>query len=160
MDCKNVNIIETKRKKSKYKVNAVKDQMIKKIKIKSKVESLRTVENAIDNITGEEGISLDNYGKILVSVLEAVNNAIVHGNKADANKNVDIEIKLNKNDLIVIIKDEGIGFKPEDIPDPTDPENIEAINGRGVFLMSKLADDIRFNKKGNNVTMKFKNIKT
>ncbi len=134
--------------------------MIKKLKIESKVGSLRAVENIIDNITGEAGINQDNYGKILVSTLEAVNNAIIHGNKADKRKIVEIEIKINNNDLIVIVKDEGNGFVPENIPDPTDPENIEAINGRGIFLMSKLADDIEYNKKGNSVTMKFKNIKT
>ena len=134
--------------------------MIKKLKIESKVNNLRAVENAIDNITGEAGINQENYGKILVSTLEAVNNAIIHGNKADINKIVDVEIKLNKNDLIIIVTDEGTGFIPAEIPDPTDPENIEAINGRGVFLMSKLADDIQFNKKGNSVRMKFKNIKS
>ena len=134
--------------------------MIKKLKIESKVNNLRAVENAIDNITGEAGINQENYGKILVSTLEAVNNAIIHGNKADINKIVDVEIKLNKNDLIIIVTDEGKGFMPAEIPDPTDPENIEAINGMGVFLMSKLADDIQFNKKGNSVRMKFKNIKS
>ena len=134
--------------------------MIKKLRIQSKVENLRAVENAIDNITGEAGISQDNYGKILVSTLEAVNNAIVHGNKADVDKIVDIEIKLDDEELIIIVEDEGVGFIPNIIPDPTKPENIEAINGRGIYLMTKLADNIKFNKRGNKVTMKFKNIKT
>jgi len=133
--------------------------MIKKLKIESKIDNLRAVENAIDNITGEAGISQDNYGKILVSTLEAVHNAIIHGNKADRNKIVNIEFNLGKNDLIIVVTDEGNGFIPEEIPDPTDPGNIEAINGRGVFLMSKLADDMQFNKRGNSVKMKFKNIK-
>ena len=134
--------------------------MIKKLRIQSKVENLRAVENAIDNITGEAGISQDNYGKILVSTLEAVNNAIIHGNKADEDKIVDIEIKLNNEELIIIVEDEGVGFIPNIIPDPTKPENIEAINGRGIYLMTKLADNIKFNKRGNRVTMKFKNIRT
>lgn len=134
--------------------------MIKKLKIKSKVENLRTVENVIDNITGDAGISQDNYGKILVSTLEAVNNAIIHGNKADAEKIVNIEIKLNDEELVIIVEDEGNGFIPDIIPDPTEPEHIEAINGRGIYLMTKLADNIKFNKRGNRVTMKFKNIKT
>ena len=66
--------------------------MYKKIKIESKVSNLRIVENAIDEATSEIGISQDNYGKILVSTLEAVNNAILHGNKSDPEKIVDIEI--------------------------------------------------------------------
>ncbi len=134
--------------------------MIKKIHIKSKVDNIRTVENAIDNMTNEAGINQDNYGKILVATLEAVSNAIIHGNKADKNKIVEIEITLNDNNLVIVVKDEGYGFIPDKIPDPTNPENIEAINGRGIFLMTKLADDIKFNKRGNRVTMKFKNIKT
>jgi len=134
--------------------------MIKKLKIESKIDNLRVVENAIDNITGEAGINQDNYGKILVSTLEAVNNAIIHGNKADIKKIVNIEFYMDKNDLIIVVKDEGNGFIPEEIPDPTDPKNIEAINGRGIFLMSKLADNIQFNKRGNSVKMKFKNIKS
>ncbi len=134
--------------------------MIKKIRIESTIDNLRAVENAIDNITGEAGISKDNYGKILVSALEAVNNAIIHGNKADKKKMVEIEIKLNNKELIIVVKDEGKGFIPDIIPDPTDPENIDAINGRGIFLMTKLADDIKFNRRGNSVTMKFKNIRT
>ncbi len=134
--------------------------MIKKLKIESKIDNLRVVENAIDNITGEAGINQDNYGKILVSTLEAVNNAIIHGNKADIKKIVNIEFYMDKNDLIIVVKDEGNGFIPEEIPDPTDPKNIEVINGRGIFLMSKLADNIQFNKRGNSVKMKFKNIKS
>jgi len=133
--------------------------MLKKLKIKSRIDNLRTVENAIDNITGEADINQDYYGKILVSTLEAVNNAIIHGNKSDINKYVDIKIMLQENNMTVKVTDEGKGFKPEEVPDPTNPENIEAINGRGIFLMSKLADSIKFNRKGNSVTMTFKNIK-
>ncbi|MCX6300922.1 MAG: ATP-binding protein [Bacteroidia bacterium] len=133
--------------------------MVKKLHIESKIENLRAVENAIDNITGEADISKDNYGKILIATLEAVNNAIIHGNKSNGNKHVDVEILLDANKLIVTVTDEGKGFKPKEVPDPTKQENIEAINGRGVFLMSKLADEIEFNKKGNSVKMTFKNIK-
>jgi serine/threonine-protein kinase RsbW len=130
--------------------------MLKKIHIKSKIENLRAVENAIDDISGERGINQENYGKILIATLEAVNNAIIHGNRSDENKNVDIEIWLRKKELIVTVTDEGKGFKPKEVPDPTKPENIEAIDGRGVFLMKKLADEIEFNRKGNSVKMTFK----
>lgn len=132
---------------------------MKKIHIESKIASIRAVENAIDNITGDAGISQDDYGKILIAALEAVNNAIIHGNKSDARKYVDIEILLRDNRLIIIVTDEGNGFKPKEVPDPTRPENIEAINGRGIFLMRKLADEIEFNKRGNSVKMTFKNVK-
>jgi len=132
--------------------------MYKKISIESKVVNLRIVENAIDEATNVIGISQDNYGKILVSAMEAVNNAILHGNQSNPEKIVDIEIAYKKNELQIKVTDEGKGFRPETVPDPTTPENIEALNGRGIYLMSHLADKIKYSDKGNSVTMTFKNI--
>lgn len=130
--------------------------MQKTIKIGSAIENLRVVENTIDTLTNDAGISQDSYGKILIGTLEAVNNAIVHGNKSDIKKFVEVRFNLMNNNLEVTVTDEGIGFKPSEIPDPTRPENIELLAGRGVFLMSKLADEIQFNSTGNSVTMTFK----
>lgn len=119
---------------------------------------MRAVEKVIDEVTGEIGISQDNYGKVLVSAIEGVNNAIIHGNKSEPEKLVDIEFSFSQNELQIKISDEGEGFRPEDVPDPTTPENREELNGRGVFLMSKLADKIQYSDKGNSVTLTFKNI--
>jgi len=132
--------------------------MEKIIKIESRLNNLSIVENAIDNLTRDTGINSDNYGKIMVSVMEAVNNAIVHGNKYNEKKYVKICIKLENNILNVTVEDEGKGFKPSEVPDPTEPENLENVNGRGVFLMKNLADELEFNKAGNKVILKFKNI--
>jgi serine/threonine-protein kinase RsbW len=132
--------------------------MYKKFKLESKVSSLRIVEKAIDEVICDLGISQENYGKILVSTLEGVNNAILHGNHSDPGKSVNVEIGFVKNELKIKITDEGVGFEPEKVPDPTIPEHREELNGRGVFLMSKLADKIKFSKRGNTVTMTFKNI--
>jgi serine/threonine-protein kinase RsbW len=134
--------------------------MYKKFEIESSINNLRIVENTIDEIIGEIGITQENYGKILVSILEAVNNAILHGNRSDKNKFVTIEVSYKNERLKVKITDQGKGFIPEKIPDPTVPPNLEAVNGRGIFLMSKLADDIKYSKKGNAVTMLFKSIKS
>jgi serine/threonine-protein kinase RsbW len=132
--------------------------MYKSIKIESIVKNLRIVENAIDEATNELGISVDNYGKILVSTLEAVNNAILHGNQSNPEKFVHIEITCKKKEITIKVIDEGSGFSPKKVPDPTTPENLEELNGRGVYLMSRLADKIKYSKKGNSVTMTFKNI--
>jgi serine/threonine-protein kinase RsbW len=132
--------------------------MYKRLKIESSVNNLRIVENAIDEIMNEIGITQENYGKILVSTMEAVNNAIMHGNKFNKDKLVDVEISFRNEKLKIKISDEGNGFIPGEVPDPTIPKNIEALNGRGIFLMSKLADEIKYSKRGNAVTMFFKNI--
>ena len=133
-------------------------KMYKRLKIGSVMSNLRIIENAIDEITGAAGVNQDNYGKILVATLEAVNNAITHGNKADPQKMVDVEISFEKDEMIITVTDEGPGFNPASIPDPTMPENIEELSGRGVFLMTKLADSISFNEKGNSVIMSFKEV--
>jgi serine/threonine-protein kinase RsbW len=132
--------------------------MHRKLQIESRINSLRLVEKMVDEVTSEIGISQDNYGKILVSTMEGVNNAILHGNKSEPDKLVDIEFLYTGRQLKIKISDEGEGFKPQEVPDPTIPENLEELNGRGVFLMSKLADKIKYSKKGNSVTMTFKNI--
>jgi serine/threonine-protein kinase RsbW len=132
--------------------------MYKNIRIESDITNLRIVEKAIDEVTIEMGISPDNYGKILVSTMEAVNNAIMHGNKSNPEKVVDIEIAFKTNVLKITVEDEGQGFRPEEVPDPTLPENIEEINGRGVYLMSRLSDKLKFSKRGNRVTIFFKNL--
>jgi serine/threonine-protein kinase RsbW len=133
-------------------------KMYKRLKVESRMSNLRVIENAIDEMTGAIGINQDNYGKILVATLEAVNNAIKHGNKDNPQKLVDIEIEYDKDEIRITITDEGGGFNPAGIPDPTLPENIEEISGRGVFLMTKLSDSIKFNEKGNSVTMSFKEV--
>ena len=135
-------------------------RMRKSFTIQSEIKNLRLVERAIDEISTEIGISQDNYGKIMVSAMEAVNNAIIHGNKSNSSLRVKIEFVHKKRILVISVEDEGTGFRPKEIPDPTKPENIENITGRGVFLMSKLADKIEFNDKGNRVTMSFKDLKT
>jgi serine/threonine-protein kinase RsbW len=130
--------------------------MNKLIKIQSRIENLRIVENAIDEISTQIGINQDNYGKIMVCTMEAVNNAVVHGNKSIESKNVEIEISQLNNTLEISVQDEGPGFRAELVPDPTNAENIENVSGRGVFLMMRLADKIEFNDPGNKVTMSFK----
>ena len=75
-------------------------------------------------------------------------------------KLVDVEISYRNEKLKIKVTDEGDGFFPENVPDPTIPQNLESVNGRGIFLMSRLADEVKYSKKGNAVTMLFKNIKS
>ena len=134
--------------------------MYRRLKIESTINNLRIVENAIDEVMTEIGITEEYYGKILVSTLEAVNNAIMHGNRYQKDKLVDVEISYKNEKLKIKISDQGKGFVPEEVPDPTIPQNIESVNGRGIFLMSKLADKIKYSKRGNAVTMFFKNVRS
>jgi serine/threonine-protein kinase RsbW len=130
--------------------------MEKVIKIPSRIENLRKVEKIIDEISGEFEIGEDVYGNILIASLEATNNAIMHGNKLDESKDVTIEFKMEGKTLFITVNDEGNGFDYKNIPDPTAPENIENVNGRGIFLMEKLSDNINFTRNGATVELEFK----
>ena len=126
------------------------------IAINSDIENLRIVETLVDTLSKKLGISDEVYGKILISTVEAVNNAILHGNKGKKEKIVTIDFNADGNMFEVTVKDEGDGFEFNNIPDPTDPANIENLHGRGVFLMRSLADRIEFNDSGNEVRMRFR----
>jgi serine/threonine-protein kinase RsbW len=125
-----------------------KGQMEKHIRLTSKIENLREVERIIDDISAEIGFGTEVYGNILIACIEAVNNAISHGNKLDPGKDVEVNFKNEGNKLIVTTKDQGKGFDYENVPDPTAPENIENINGRGIFLMKHLSDGLTFREDG------------
>jgi len=130
--------------------------MEKKLSIASKIDNLRRVEKVIDDISSEFKIGEDQYGNILIAALEAANNAILHGNKLDETKNVEVLFTINDEALKIRVEDSGPGFDYENIPDPTAPENIENVNGRGIFLMEKLSDNISFDKDGAIVELEFK----
>ena len=119
-------------------------------------ENIVLVEKLIDDICTEFNINEDHYGNILVALTEAVNNAIHHGNKANPQKMVFVSFESDEKELSFTIKDQGEGFDFNSLPDPTDPENIEKPNGRGVFLMKHLADNIEFKDDGRTVSLKFK----
>ena len=126
------------------------------ITINSDIENLKVVETLVDKLSKKLGVSDEVYGKILISTVEAVNNAILHGNKGDISKMVTVNISADGNVLDITVTDEGEGFEYSNLPDPTDPKNIENLHGRGVFLMRRLADSIEYNTSGNEVKMKFK----
>jgi serine/threonine-protein kinase RsbW len=119
-----------------------------KIQVPSLTENIRIVESFIDNVKDKFHIDDDIYGNIMVAVTESVNNAIRHGNKMDKNKNVTLTVESEENSLKFLIEDEGPGFDYHNLPDPTAPENLEKLGGRGIFLMKNLADEVNFHNEG------------
>jgi len=126
------------------------------VKIPSIKENVAVVESFIENAGDKIKIKESVYGNVLVSVTEAVNNAIVHGNKEDKEKKVKIKLKENKKSIRFVVEDEGSGFDHESLPDPTSPENVDKIKGRGIFLIKNLADKAKFKDGGRIVDMLFK----
>ncbi len=130
--------------------------MEQKLSFPSKAENLNLVEKLIDDVCEQNSVNEDYYGNILIAITEAVNNAIHHGNKSNPDKKVNVSYSSTPEKLLFTIQDEGPGFDYENLPDPTDPQNIEKPHGRGVFLMRNLSDEIEFSDGGSTVIMKFK----
>jgi len=125
------------------------------LKISSKTDNLHLVEKFVDDFSTSCNIDHDVYGNVLIAALEAANNAITHGNKLNESKQVEMVFTTDDNRIFLSVRDEGPGFDYQNIPDPTSPENIENMSGRGVFLMSKLSDEIVFEDNGSLVRMTF-----
>jgi len=126
-----------------------------KISIPSLIENIKIIESFIDNAKEKFQINDDIYGNIMISVTECVSNAIVHGNRSDANKSVRLELTFLDDQLKFIIEDEGEGFDYENLQDPTAPENIEKSGGRGVFIMKHLSDEVDFENNGKKAVLTF-----
>lgn len=122
----------------------------------SKADNIVIAEKLVDDVCKRFSVDEDYYGNILIAVTEAVNNAINHGNRQNPDKKVHLEFIERGDRLSFSVRDEGEGFDHEALPDPTDPENLEKISGRGVFLMKHLADEVEFSENGTKVEMKFK----
>jgi serine/threonine-protein kinase RsbW len=128
----------------------------KSLILSSSIDQLSTVEQLIDELHERGDINDAIYGNILVASSEAFLNAIQHGNNNDPTKKTHVTFDIeSNNELVVTIKDEGKGFPFETLPDPTDPENLEKINGRGVFIIQNLADSVEFERNGATLKMKF-----
>jgi serine/threonine-protein kinase RsbW len=88
-----------------------------------------------------------------VALSEALSNAIVYGNGLDPSKSVDVRIEVANQDIAVHVCDQGSGFDHSAVPDPTLPDRIDRIDGRGLFLIRQLVDDVSFNDRGNSICM-------
>ena len=119
------------------------------------MENIRIVESFVDNTKDKYDLTDDVYGNIMVAVIESVNNAIVHGNQSDKEKNVQLSAQFDADSISFKITDEGNGFDVNTLPDPTSPENLEKTGGRGIFLMKHLSDEVAFENDGRQVTLTF-----
>jgi serine/threonine-protein kinase RsbW len=130
--------------------------VIKEVSIASSYDEMNRVESLITDSCGDLGINEDAYGNVLIAVTEAVNNAIEHGNRKAIDLSVSVLVGDHKDEFCYAVKDQGPGFDFDNLPDPTSPENMLKENGRGVFLMRSLADEVVFTHGGSQVYIYFK----
>lgn len=118
------------------------------LRIASHPSNVRYLESFVQRLADEHTLSREQFGKILVSLTEAVNNAILHGNRSDERKKVLVRAERSRRTLAILVEDEGCGFDYRTIPDPTLDENLTRIGGRGVYFMFELCDSVRYLRNG------------
>lgn len=126
------------------------------LQLSSDPSNIQQVTQLVDRVTEEYKLSEETHGNLMISLTEAVNNAIIHGNGLDKSKTVDIEMSKRGNRLCVRVSDQGKGFNPQNVPNPTCPEQICQCGGRGVFLIKELCDKVEYADNGATVKMQFK----
>ena len=127
------------------------------LQLPSRIDSITTLENFIDTLSEKYNFSDEIYANVLTCLSETVINGIIHGNHEDPEKKVFVNLEVIEDKrLIFTISDEGDGFDFNNLPDPTSPENLENLTGRGVFIIKRLADQCIFNSKGNELELHFK----
>ncbi len=118
---------------------------------------IRSIEHAVEYVT-RHCSSCGEYARRLnlnfrVGLTEALSNAMLYGNCSDPEKHVRVEVTVGAEEVAVRVTDQGAGFDPTTVPDPTLPSNISKTGGRGIFLMKALMDEVQFNERGNSVTL-------
>lgn len=129
--------------------------VIDTLDIRSDFQEMQRVEALVDKVCSSIGVNEDFYGNVLIAVTEAVNNAIEHGNQRRDELTVSVAVGDGADEFCFSVKDQGKGFDFNNLPDPTAPENILKENGRGIFLMRNLADELVFEDNGRKVNIYF-----
>jgi serine/threonine-protein kinase RsbW len=112
------------------------------LSLPSRIETVAAAAAAVAEFVGRSGVSDDAAFGIDMAVREAVTNAVLHGNRQDENKTVELVLKSSPDAVEISVHDQGPGFNPEDVPDPTATENILKTSGRGIFFMRTFMDEV------------------
>jgi len=115
------------------------------LEIDSDPNNLITVEEFVNYFAKDLGLDEERMNGLLLSVTEATTNAIIHGNKSDKSKHVFINVTANEHTLTIVVRDQGTGFNPSEVPDPTHPDNLLKDSGRGLYLMRVYMDELHYN---------------
>lgn len=135
------------RKKGEKKVSSSSKRMRRMVfefECKSDPKEIAKVEPFLQKINKATRMDDGTFYRLLVAGTEAINNGILHGNKSDPSKSVFATCTVDSRTLVFLVRDQGRGFKPEDVPDPLEEKNLLKTSGRGIFLMRSLMDKVVF----------------
>jgi serine/threonine-protein kinase RsbW len=128
----------------------------KELFLDSTLESVDSAEELTVGVAEEAGFADDDLMKIGMAVRESMVNAVVHGNRYNANKKVRLSVSVSEETLTIKIADQGESFAFENLPDPLAPENLMRTSGRGIFLIRSFMDEFdikRVESGGTEVTL-------
>lgn len=117
---------------------------IREIKLPSRIESVEEAASKADEFARERGLGDEFIFAIDLAIRESVANAVKHGNKFDEAKNVEVQFEDSDDGFGVTVRDFGEGFSVDEIPDPTNPENLLKTNGRGILFMRSFMDEVEW----------------
>ena len=124
-------------------------------KVTATLDSLNEVLGDITSELARLHIRCGDLGEIRLALHEALTNALSHGSEMNAKKAITVRTRCDSVEgLHIIVRDEGAGFSPEAVPDPTEPENLGKPGGRGLYLMRQLMDDVEFCDHGREVHLR------
>lgn len=128
-----------------------------KLTLDSKPENISSVERFVEEICDYYNINDTYFGNILIALTEAFRNALVHGNESQASRKINLVFESKPKGLSFTISDEGKGFNPDTVPDPTDIDiDMDTESGRGLFLIRSLADKTEISDEGRSIEMFFR----
>lgn len=123
------------------------------MRIPSDISYIRKTSKRIEKFLVEHNVSASEIFDIRLCAEEAIKNAIIHGNKQNSNLFVNVSYAIDDGKFVMEVEDEGEGFNPGELPDPTEGDNILKSGGRGVFLIYKLMDKVEYKGRGNKAFM-------
>ena len=129
------------------------DDTSQSLTIASELTAARQVEQHLITQLRQRNCPQDILFAIRLALEEALSNAIKHGNGLDPSKTVTVEFSVGPDELCIVVTDQGAGFDPSGVPDPTTDDHLEQPNGRGIMLMRAYMDQVDYNSRGNEVRM-------
>ena len=119
------------------------------------INAISPVVSLVMRLVGEMGYAAGKEFHIEISLREALANAILHGCKADPSKKIECSVTADKDrGILIVVRDPGAGFDPNKLPCPTDEQNLFSDHGRGVYLINRLMDEVRYERNGTEIHMR------
>jgi serine/threonine-protein kinase RsbW len=116
------------------------------LELESRIESIARAAEVAAQVVGRLGLGEEAAFGVDMAVREAVTNAVLHGNKQDAAKKVEVRFRGSREMLEITVRDRGAGFNLDNVPDPTDPQNLMKASGRGILFMRSFMDDVEYSR--------------